>query len=128
MSPLPALILILQASRSTSATIDVAKFADPDHRVEQEPKHEGMLHVVGLVHDLVEQAEVIGVQDAGQLAALLGRSKLAFLPHLLGDVSPAFVVQSGPPHDAGDLGDNFRFRFFVLGCESGGVFVIFECS
>ena len=55
-----------------------------------------MLHVLGLVHDLVEAAEVLGVQDAGELAALLGWSEIAFLPHLLGDVPPALVVQPSP--------------------------------
>ena len=33
--------------------------------VEQQAKHQGVLHVIGLVHDLVEAAEVVRVQDAG---------------------------------------------------------------
>src|SRR5205807_1591846 len=89
---------------------------------EQEPQQERVLGVVRLVHRRVELAEVFSGQDAGQLAALLGRTKLTFLPNLLGHISPTVVVQPGPSHDAGDLGDDGGLRLFVLRCETAGVF------
>jgi hypothetical protein len=82
-----------------------------------------VLHVVRVVHHFVEAAEVISVQDTGQAATFLRWAQVALLPHLLGDVAPALVIQSRPAHDASDLGHDVGFRLFVLRCESGFVFV-----
>lgn len=45
-----------------------------DSGVEEEPEQQGVLNVFGLVHDLVEVAEVRGRQNARQFPSLLGRS------------------------------------------------------
>ena len=61
------------------ADLDATKFADADSRIECQPQHQGMLDVFRLVHHLVELAELVGVQDAGELLRFLGRLKLASL-------------------------------------------------
>ena len=79
-----------------------------------QPQHEGVLHVVGLIHDLIESPEVVGGQDAGQLLRLLCRAKLALLSNSFGDIPPVVIVEPVLADDLGDLGDDFRFRFSVL--------------
>jgi hypothetical protein len=37
----------------------VAEFADPDARVEEQPQHQGVLHVLGTIHNLIEAAELL---------------------------------------------------------------------
>ena len=62
------------------------------------------------------------VRVRGKPSSLLGRSQVALLANLLGDVPPSLVVQARSSHDLGDLRGDFGFRLFVLRCESGGVF------
>ena len=90
---------------------------DPDARVEQQPQHQGVLHVLGLVHGLVELAELVGGQDAGQPLGLGGGAQVALLPNPAADVPPVVVGQPRLPHQPGDPGDETgsrRFRLSVL--------------
>jgi hypothetical protein len=64
------------ASRSTSGTAMLHSSLTVDRREEQEPHHQSMLHVVGVVHHFVETAEVVGVQDARPAASLLRWSQV----------------------------------------------------
>ena len=87
-----------------------------------------MLHVLGPIHDLIEPAELLGGQDTGQPPPLLGGSKLAVLPHPLGDVPPSLVVQPLLPHEPGDPGDQralLDFAFPFCDPQLGGFSVIF---
>ena len=105
--PLPAIDPNLVILKVDVADLDAAQFTDSHGSLEQQPQHQGVLHVIGPVYEFVEAAEVIGVQDAWEPPPLLGRSKGAFLPHLFGDVSPSLVVQPRPANDSSDLGHNF---------------------
>lgn len=74
--------------------LDVAEFGDSDGRVEQEPQHQGMLNILGPIHDQVEAAELVRVQNLGQSSPVLGGTKFADLPDSLGDVAPTGGVQA----------------------------------
>jgi hypothetical protein len=39
---------------------DVAEFTYPHRRVEEQPEHQGVLNVLGTIHDLIEPAEFVG--------------------------------------------------------------------
>jgi hypothetical protein len=67
---------------------EVVEFTDSHGGVEEQPDHQGVLNVLGTIHDLKEPPELVGGQDTGQLTPLLGRSKVTNLPDPLGDVSP----------------------------------------
>jgi hypothetical protein len=102
----------------------VAQLRDPDHRVEEQPQHQGVLNILGPIHDAVEAAELIGVEDTRQPLRSLAGPQVARLPHLLRHVPPAIVVETFPPHDPSDLGDDsgfLRFRFSILRSEIGRV-------
>ena len=71
----------------------------------KQPQHQGVLDILGSIDDLIEPAELLGGQDTGQPTPLLLGSKFADLPHPLGDVPPALIVQPLLPDQAGDLGD-----------------------
>ena len=73
--------------------LDAAQFRDPDAGVEQQPQHQGVLHVLGGVHSLVECPELVGGQDAGQLLRLGSRAKVALLANPAGDIPPVVVGQ-----------------------------------
>ena len=84
---------------------DVAEFTDPHSREEQEPQHQGVLHDLGMVHDLIEPPELLSGQDTRQTTPLLLGSQVTDLPHPFGYVPPPFVIQPLLLDQSGDLGD-----------------------
>ena len=86
------------------------QLADPNARVEQEPQHQGVLDVLRLVHRLVELAELVGGQDAGEFLRLGGGMQVAFLPNPAGDIPPVVVGQAFLADEAGDPGDDLPLR------------------
>lgn len=100
--PLPWLMRILHAQIHVGHQ-HVAQLADPHPGEELEPKQERVLGVIGLVHLLVDLPEVVGVVNLRQLPVLLGRAKLACLPHPLGHIPPALVVQPSLADQPDDL-------------------------
>lgn len=106
--------------------LDAAQLIDPHCREEEKSQEKSVLYILGVIDEFVEPLKIVGVQDTRKSPTFLRRSKLAFLADLLGNVSPAFIIQARSPHDPGDLCHNFGFRFFVLRCETGGVFVHFH--
>jgi len=96
---------------------DVAEFRHPDGGVEHQPQHQGVLHIVGLIHHAVESPEAVGGQNARQLLCSLRRLQVALLPDPPRNLSPVVVGQALAPDEAGNLGDDLGlagFRFSVL--------------
>ena len=87
--------------------LDVAQFRDPNARVEEEPQHQGVLHVLGGIHCLVELAELVGGKDAaGEFLRFGGGSKVAQPPDMAADIPPVVVVSRFPPDEASNPGDD----------------------
>ena len=98
-------------------------------RVEQQPQHQGVLHVLGGIHDLVERPELVGGQDAGELHGLGGRMQVALLANPAGDIPPVLVGQPGFADESCQFGDQtgispFQFCAAHLSGFSGVLTVI----
>ena len=92
--PLPWLILILQASISTS---EIPKLQSSPTRTAVKNKSlsiKSVLHVLGTIDDLIEPPELVGGQDTGQPTPLLLGSEVTDLADLLCNVPPGIIVQT----------------------------------
>jgi hypothetical protein len=57
--------------------LDPAQLRNPDAGVEDQPQHDGVLDIFGPIYNLVETAELVGVQHAGELDWFLVGPKFA---------------------------------------------------
>src|SRR4029077_856292 len=72
---------------------NTAKLGHPDSGIKEEPQHQAVLHIFGLVHDLVEVPKLVSVENSWELPTFRCWAKLAQPAHLPGNVTPALVIQ-----------------------------------
>ena len=88
--------------------LDVGQLAHTDRGVEEEPEHDLVLEVAGLVHDLLEPPEAGLGKDLGKSPRLPSPAKSQLLPDLGTHPPEALIVQPGAADKAGDLPHQFR--------------------
>jgi hypothetical protein len=108
LSPLPAEMKIFLAMISTSSTAYAGQFVHPDCGIEEQPQHDLVLEVAGLVHSIIEGPQACVGKQLGQPARTPRPHQFHLLPYGPADQVELLVGEPVLPDQPGECADDFR--------------------